>query len=90
MKVHRFGPLLFAAPDPSTPPFNVRWNELARFSEEVQAEDAHICEAVQLNIGSRAYQPGPYSPKRESGVRLFHVLLGHLNGARRRAYASRR
>ena len=43
----------------------------------VQAEDAHICEAVQLNIGSRAYLPGPYSPKRESGVRLFHELLGH-------------
>jgi choline monooxygenase len=61
-------------PDPAT---DARWNELARFSEEVQAEDAHICEAVQLNIGSRAYQPGPYSPKRESGVRLFHELLGH-------------
>lgn len=61
-------------PDPAT---DARWNELARFSEEVQAEDAQICEAVQLNIGSRAYQPGPYSPKRESGVRLFHELLGH-------------
>ena len=59
-------------PDPQT---NERWRELALFSEEVQAEDAHICEIVQRNIGSRAYLPGPYSPKRESGVRLFHTLM---------------
>ena len=49
--------------------------ELARFSEEVQAEDAQICEAVQFNLHSRAYRSGPYSPKRESGVRLFHALM---------------
>jgi choline monooxygenase len=52
-----------------------RWNRLVSFSEEVQAEDAGICEIVQLNIGSRAYRPGPYSPKRESGVHLFHTLM---------------
>jgi choline monooxygenase len=60
------------APDPET---NERWRELAHFSEEVQAEDAQICEIVQRNIGSRAYLPGPYSPRRESGVRLFHKLM---------------
>ncbi|HEY4366364.1 MAG TPA: aromatic ring-hydroxylating dioxygenase subunit alpha [Steroidobacteraceae bacterium] len=59
-------------PDPQT---DRRWRELAQFSEEVQAEDAQICEIVQRNIGSRAYLPGPYSPKRESGVRLFHSLM---------------
>jgi choline monooxygenase len=59
-------------PDPQT---DVRWNELVSFSEEVQAEDAKICEAVQFNIGSRAYVSGPYSPKRESGVQLFHALM---------------
>lgn len=59
-------------PDPQT---NERWLELARFSEEIQAEDATICEAVQTNIRSRAYVPGPYSPKREEGVRLFHMLM---------------
>ena len=59
-------------PDPQT---NERWIELARFSEEVQAEDAQICEAVQFNLHSRAYRSGPYSPKRESGVRLFHELM---------------
>jgi choline monooxygenase len=59
-------------PDPQT---DVRWNELAQFSETVQAEDAHICEAVQFNLRSRAYRSGPYSPKRENGVRLFHKLM---------------
>jgi phenylpropionate dioxygenase-like ring-hydroxylating dioxygenase large terminal subunit len=54
---------------------NPRWIELARFSEEVQREDAQICEAVQFNLHSRAYRSGPYSPKRESGVRLFHTLM---------------
>lgn len=60
-------------PDPET---HERWRELTHFSEAVQAEDAGICETVQFNIGSRAYRPGPYSPKRESGVRLFHTLMG--------------
>lgn len=59
-------------PDPES---NERWRELAAFSEVVQAEDAGICETVQMNIGSRAYRPGPYSPKREGGVRLFHSLM---------------
>jgi choline monooxygenase len=59
-------------PDPNT---DARWNELAAFSEEIQAEDAGICGAVQINIGSRAYRPGPYSLSRESGVRLFHDLM---------------
>ena len=62
-------------PDPQT---NERWLELARFSEEVQAEDATICAAVQTNIRSRAYVPGPYSPKREAGVKLFHTLMRNL------------
>jgi choline monooxygenase len=59
-------------PDPAT---NERWQTLARFSEEIQAEDATICEAVQTNIQSRAYVSGPYSPQREEGVRLFHRLM---------------
>lgn len=59
-------------PDPET---DQRWRELTAFSEQVQAEDADICATVQTNIGSRAYRPGPYSPKRESGVHLFHSLM---------------
>jgi len=63
-----FAPL----PDPQT---DLRWSELAQFSETVQAEDAHICAAVHFNLRSRAYRPGPYSPQRENGVRLFHKLM---------------
>ena len=59
-------------PDPAS---DARWQELTHFSEQVQAEDAAICAAVHTNIGSRAYVPGPYSSKRESGVRLFHTLM---------------
>ncbi|MGH8179070.1 MAG: aromatic ring-hydroxylating oxygenase subunit alpha [Steroidobacter sp.] len=65
------------APDAET---NERWRDLARFSEEVQAEDAQICEAVQFNLGSRAYRSGPYSPKRENGLLLFHQLMGAERG----------
>jgi len=67
----------FALEPLSDPQTNARWTELSRFSEEVQAEDAHICEAVQFNLHSRAYRSGPYSPKRERGVRLFHTLMQH-------------
>jgi choline monooxygenase len=59
-------------PDPNT---DERWRELARFSEEIQAEDADICAVIQQNLGSRAYRPGPYSVKREAGLQLFHTLM---------------
>jgi hypothetical protein len=69
---HSYEPL----PNPET---DARWNELARFSEKVQAEDAHICGAIQLNIGLRAYQPRPYSPKRAAVSPVAGLLL---NGGR--------
>ena len=59
---------------PETLP-ELRWRELVRFGDEIQAEDAQICERVQRNLRSRAYQPGPYSPRRESGVHHFHGLM---------------
>ncbi len=65
----------FALDSVRSPEAQERWNKLVGFSEEVQAEDASICEIVQGNIGSRAYRSGPYSPKREGGVKLFHSLM---------------
>lgn len=41
------------------------------FSDEVQNEDIGICEAVQKGYQSGAYQPGPLSQKRESGLHQF-------------------
>jgi choline monooxygenase len=54
---------------------DARWRDLIQFSDEVQAEDAGICAIVQANLRSRAYRPGPYSPKRENGVHHFHELM---------------
>lgn len=52
-----------------------------RFSDEIQAEDIAICEAVQRGLASGVYEPGRLCPKREAGVWHFHNLL-------RRAYAA--
>lgn len=51
------------------------WTKLVGFSDEIQAEDIEICEAVQVNLGSRVYDRGRYSAARENGVHHFHSLL---------------
>jgi phenylpropionate dioxygenase-like ring-hydroxylating dioxygenase large terminal subunit len=44
-------------------------------SERVQQEDIVICDGVQRGLGSRAYQAGRLSVRREAGEHLFHRLL---------------
>lgn len=44
-------------------------------SERVQQEDIVICKGVQRGLGSRAYQAGRLSVRRETGEHLFHRLL---------------
>jgi choline monooxygenase len=44
-------------------------------SQRIQDEDHAICESVQRGLGSRAYQRGRLSVRREAGERLFHQLL---------------
>ncbi|WP_202839772.1 aromatic ring-hydroxylating oxygenase subunit alpha [Luteimonas saliphila] len=41
----------------------------------VQDEDAAICGSVQRGLGSRAYDTGRLSARREAGEHLFHRLL---------------
>jgi len=48
------------------------------FSETVQQEDMHICEAVQRGLQSATYDRGRYSVKRENGVHHFHLLLSEF------------
>jgi choline monooxygenase len=48
------------------------------FSEQVQQEDIHICEAVQRGLQSVTYDRGRYSVKRENGVHHFHMLLSEF------------
>lgn len=43
--------------------------------ERIQDEDHAICESVQRGLGSRAYQAGRLSVRREAGENLFHRLL---------------
>jgi len=44
------------------------------FSDEIQVEDAAICEIVQKNLHSRSYKAGRYSVKQEKGVHAFHQM----------------
>ena len=46
-----------------------------QFSDQVQIEDAAICEAVQRGLASGSYEAGRLNPKRETGVKHFHDLL---------------
>jgi choline monooxygenase len=56
--------------------------ETVAFSDEIQQEDIRICENVQKGLGSRTYDRGRYSVKRENGVHHFHCLLEEfLNGS---------
>jgi choline monooxygenase len=50
------------------------------FSDEIQQEDIRICENVQRGLGSRTYDRGRYSAKRENGVYHFHCLLEEFLG----------
>ena len=44
------------------------------FSDEVQAEDAEICLAVQQGLASGGYPPGRLNPRWENAVHHFHEL----------------
>jgi choline monooxygenase len=71
----------FALVAPEDPATDTRWQELVGFSDEIQAEDIGICEAVQRNLRSRAYLQGRYSVRRENGVHHFHQLLAEFLGS---------
>jgi phenylpropionate dioxygenase-like ring-hydroxylating dioxygenase large terminal subunit len=43
--------------------------------QRIQDEDVSICQSVQRGLGSRAYQAGRLSVRREAGEHLFHRLL---------------
>lgn len=59
-------------PDPDA--VRDRIAQTVAFSDEIQLEDIHICEAVQRGLRSTTYDSGRYSPQRENGVHHFHEL----------------
>jgi choline monooxygenase len=65
----------FARPPLPDPSQDARFQELLRFTEQIQIEDATICETVQRNFGSLAFQAGRYSVEREAGLHMFHRLV---------------
>ena len=50
-------------------------DETVKLSTEILDEDRRICEAVQRNLASGAYDTGWLSPRHEDGLALFHRLL---------------
>jgi len=61
----------FAADDTD----EARHRQSVAVAERVQREDIAICESVQRGIGSRGYDTGRLSVRREAGEHLFHRLL---------------
>lgn len=56
--------------------------------QRIQDEDTGICASVQRGLGSRAYESGRLSVRREAGEHLFHRLLAaDLRAEARRAEA---
>ncbi len=45
------------------------------YSDEIQREDIDICETVQRNLHSPAYEAGRFCAKRENGVYAFQSML---------------
>jgi choline monooxygenase len=62
-------------PQPEASAGDASFQEMMRFSDEVQAEDCCIVERVHANIASSGYRPGPYSSRFEQGVAHFHALV---------------
>jgi choline monooxygenase len=48
------------------------------FSDQIQVEDAGICERVQKNLRSRSYSRGRFSVKQEKGVHAFHRMYAEM------------
>ena len=61
--------------DPGRPGWEQEFEASFAFSDEVQAEDIAVCEAVQRGLESRSYDRGRYSVRRENGLFHFHALL---------------
>lgn len=60
--------IVYGAPDDEA-------DAIAAYLEAVMVEDIRIVEAVQRNVGSRYFEPGPLVAGREDGVAHFRELL---------------
>ncbi len=54
-------------------------DDAVEFWDMVNRQDWHVCELSQQGIASRAYQPGPYSPRESIPAAWDREYLRHLN-----------
>jgi Rieske 2Fe-2S family protein len=52
------------------------------FWDETNRQDWNICERSQLGISSRAYEPGPYSPREGISAAWDRAFLGAIGHTR--------
>jgi len=57
-------------------------DDAVRFWDETNRQDWHICELAQAGITSRAYEPGPYSPREGISAAWDREFLRALGRAR--------
>jgi Rieske 2Fe-2S family protein len=63
---------------PTAPGYNIQ--DAEEFWDKTNRQDWHICERSQLGVSSRAYVPGPYSPRESIPAawdRTYLRALGH-------------
>jgi Rieske 2Fe-2S family protein len=63
---------------PAAPGYNIQ--DAEEFWDRTNRQDWHICERSQLGVTSRAYVPGPYSPRESIPAawdRTYLHALGH-------------
>ena len=66
-----FHPDAFARPD-------FRPDDAVEFWDRTNKQDWHVCELSQQGIASRAYQPGPYSPRESIPAAWDREYLRHV------------
>ncbi len=63
---------------PAAPGYNIQ--DAEEFWDKTNRQDWHICEQSQLGVSSRAYVPGPYSPRESIPAawdRTYLAAVGH-------------
>jgi Rieske 2Fe-2S family protein len=50
-------------------------DDVAAFWDMTNRQDWHVCEQMQLGLGSRAYRPGPYSHREELLTQFDRIIL---------------
>ena len=61
---------------PDAPGYNIK--DAEEFWDRTNRQDWHICEQSQLGVSSRAYQPGPYSPRESIPAAWDRMYLREL------------